>query len=312
MSNFYEILGVSQDATEAEIKKAYRQLSLKYHPDRNPSDEAKSTFQKIGEAYETLSDPEKRNQYNHQLRFGAGGGFQPDGFNDVNDINQMFNMLFGGGFGMMPGMHMGGGPGPSIRIFHSENGGPGIHTVFHQNMQPQPEPIITSIRINIELSYQGCVYPLEIERWILQNNVRTTEKEMIYIHIPQGVDDNEQIILKDKGNCIQNCFSDLRINVQVENNSVFSRSGLDLIFRKQITLKEALCGFSFEIFHLNGKQLLINNKNNHSVIKPQYTKIVPSLGMIREQTSGNMVIIFDILFPDSLTPEQIATLETLL
>ena len=70
MTNFYDVLGVAQDASESEIKKAYRNLSLKYHPDRNPSEEAKTKIQQINEAYENLGDAEKREQYNNELRYG--------------------------------------------------------------------------------------------------------------------------------------------------------------------------------------------------------------------------------------------------
>jgi DnaJ family protein A protein 2 len=87
---------------------------------------------------------------------------------------------------------------------------------------------------------------------------------------------------------------------------------MDLFYRKSITLKEALCGFAFEIPHLNGKVLSLNNRSNPTVIKPNYRKIVQGLGMIRENAYGNLIIEFDIEFPESLTGEQITGFETLL
>lgn len=322
--NFYEVLGVSNDASESDIKKAYRTLSLKYHPDRNPNEEAKSIFQSIGEAYETLSDPAKRNQYDMELRFGGGGhpfgmggggGGSPfthmSSMDEFSEINNIFNMMFGGGQGGNP-FGMGGGmegsiPGmPGIRIFHSSSGMPGgFHSqMFHQIHRP--EPIIKNLQITIEQSYQGCVVPIEIERWVLNNNVKIMENETLYLNIPQGIDDNEMISIRDKGHVINGeIHGEVKISINVVNNTDFKRIGLDLIYHKKISLKESLCGFSFEMIHLNGKKLCLNNNSNPTVIKPNYKKVVPSMGMIRENSTGNMIIEFEVEFPDALTQEQI-------
>lgn len=330
MSNkhFYEVLGVSNDASESDIKKAYRTLSLKYHPDRNPNEEAKSIFQSIGEAYETLSDPAKRNQYDMELRFGGGGGGGHGGnpfthmssMDEFSEINNIFNMMFGGGgqggnpFGMGGGME-GGNPGmPGIRIFHSSSSGMpgGFHSqMFHQIHRP--EPIIKHLQITIEQSYQGCVVPIEIERWVLNNNVKTMENETLYLNIPQGIDDNEMIGIRDKGHVVNGeIHGEVKISINVINNTEFKRNGLDLIYHKKISLKEALCGFSFEMIHLNGKKLCLNNNSNPTVIKPNYKKVVPSMGMIRENSTGNMIIDFEVDFPDALSQEQIENISKIL
>ncbi len=98
--DYYEVLGVSKDASQDEIKKAYRKLAMKYHPDRNPGDkEAEEKFKEAAEAYEVLSDPDKRAKYD---RFGHGG-LKGDpsfhGFTDINDIFSHFSDIFGGSFG---------------------------------------------------------------------------------------------------------------------------------------------------------------------------------------------------------------------
>ena len=326
--NFYEVLGVANDASESDIKKAYRTLSLKYHPDRNPNEEAKSIFQSINEAYETLSDPAKRNQYDMELRFGGGGGGGHGGnpfthmssMDEFSEINNIFNMMFGGGgqggnpFGMGGGME-GGIPGmPGIRIFHSSsNGMPGgFHSqMFHQIHRP--EPIMKHLQITIEQSYQGCVVPIEIERWVLNNNVKTMENETLYLNIPQGIDDNEMIGIRDKGHVVNGeIHGEVKISINVINNTEFKRNGLDLIYHKKISLKEALCGFSFEMIHLNGKKLCLNNNSNPTVIKPNYKKVVPSMGMIRENSTGNMIIDFEVDFPDALSQEQIENISKIL
>ena len=81
------------------------------------------------------------------------------------------------------------------------------------------------------------------------------------------------------------------------------RKGMDLYFEKNITLKEALCGFSFDIEHINGKTYTINN-NTGKIITPQFQKVVPGMGMQRGDEGGNLVINFKIKFPENLTDEQ--------
>ena len=309
MSNHYDVLGVSQDAGDMEIKKAYRGLSLKYHPDRNPSEEAKDMIQKVNEAYEVLGDKSKRKQYDMELQFGMQGGMpfgHMNGMNEMNDINNIFNMMFGGG---MPGF---GGPGgPEIRIFHG--GMPGnFHAEFFHSMNARPDPLQKHLQITIEQSYIGCTLPIEIERTVISNNTKRMESETVYINVPKGIDDNETVTLHEKGNIINDRKGEVRITFRVINNTPFKRSGLDLIYRQKINLKEALCGFSFEINHLNGKKLCLNNNSNPTVIKPNFKKVVPNLGMIREDSIGNMVIDFEIEFPESLTKEQVETLSNIL
>jgi DnaJ-class molecular chaperone len=313
--SYYEVLGVSEDATEAEIKKAYRTLSLKYHPDRNSTEEAKEKIQKVNQAYEILSDPEEKKRYDHERKFGGGGGvgnmFSGGGGpgEDFADIHNLFNMMFhgagggpGGIFGMPGGFHQTHHM-PEIRIFNN-----GTQMRFQQ----RPEPIQKVVQVTLEQSYTGCNIPLEIERVVVMNNIRSTEIENVYITIPQGVDENEILVVKDKGHCINESCSDLKIIIQIVNDTAFKRQGLDLIFNKTITLKEALCGFSFEMNHINGKKLCINNRNNPTVLRPNYKKVVPNMGMTRDQSTGSMIIEFDVLFPEVLSKEQIDSLSAIL
>ena len=316
--SYYEILEVPKNASETEIKKAYRALSLKYHPDRNKTPEANTISSKINEAYETLSDPQKRKQYDlggngFPFPMGPGGAGGPGGPSpdDLADIGNIFSMMFGGAFPGMPG----GGPG--IRVFH----GPGIHRMqshtpgnpigmdhpfgnIFANMQ-KPPPIIKSIRITIEQAYCGCSLPIEVERWVLQNDVKHSETETIYIPIHRGIDENEFIILREKGNIVNDTLKgDIKITIQIENTSVFKRQGLDLIYTKTLTLKEALCGFTIELMHLSGKKLTLSNTTNRTVISPNSKKVIGEFGMVRENMVGNLIIDFVIQFPEKITDEQ--------
>lgn len=304
MTNHYETLGVSKDATDAEIKKAYRVLSMTHHPDRGGNTQK---FQEISGAYEVLSDSQKRAQYDAELNgvrmspFGGGGGF-PFGPGFPPGANVHFAHMGGGG----------GGPefadlGSFINMMFHGGGMPGM-----QNMG-RPVPIIRNVRITLEQAYSGTSVPLEIERWIMRDpNTREMEKETVYVQLPAGIDENEVVVLREKGNVInENNKGDVKVVVQIDNTTQFRRQGLDLIYPKTISLKEALCGFLFSISHLNGKQLSFNNTVNNTIIKPNSKKIIPNMGMVRNGNSGNLIIDFDIQFPDTLSPEQIAVLSTI-
>jgi len=320
MKNYYEILGVGQDASETEIKKAFRTLSLKLHPDRNPDPEATTQFQYINEAYENLSDSEKRKQHDHELKYGEGNINPFQGMDEFNDINNIFNMMFGGGgFGGIHKMHsmgeMNGMPGmPGVRIFHN---GPGVfHAEFSTsfNSRPQPpSPINKVVEITLEQCFQGVSLPVEIEKWTIINNMKINEIETVIINMPPGIDENDTLVIKGKGNVINDDLKgDLHIKVKINNNSIFKRQGLDLFLQKNLSLKEALCGFSFDIPHFNGKLLCLNNMNNPTVIKPDYKRVVPNLGMTRENATGNLIIEFIVQFPENLSTEQISALKEIL
>jgi DnaJ family protein B protein 4 len=320
MKNYYEILGVGQDASETEIKKAFRTLSLKLHPDRNPDPEATTQFQYINEAYENLSDSEKRKQHDHELKYGEGNINPFQGMDEFNDINNIFNMMFGGGgFGGIHKMHsmgeMNGMPGmPGVRIFH--NGPGGFHAEFSTsfNSRPQPpSPINKVVEITLEQCFQGVSLPVEIEKWTIINNMKINEIETVIINMPPGIDENDTLVIKGKGNVINDDLKgDLHIKVKINNNSIFKRQGLDLFLQKNLSLKEALCGFSFDIPHFNGKLLCLNNMNNPTVIKPDYKRVVPNLGMTRENATGNLIIEFIVQFPENLSTEQISALKEIL
>ena len=294
MATYYDTLGIPKDSTDEQIKRAYRKLSLQYHPDRNQAPEAISKFQAINEANETLCDPAKRQQYDHELN---GGGGRMDMMNgpEFRDINQIFKSFFGG---------VGG---PEIHMFHGMGG-----NQFFENLN-KPPPIIKNLSLTLEQAYVGGSFPIELEKWSLINNVRTIEKQTIYLNVPYGIDDNEMIVLREMGNSVnQTIKGDVKICISLSNGTSFERRGLDLIYKKKISLKEALCGFEFEMKHINGKSLNFKNITNHSIIQPGFKKVIPDLGMKRDTHVGNLIIDFDIIFPESLSPETVTALTTIL
>jgi DnaJ-class molecular chaperone len=315
--SFYKILGVDEKASKEDIKKSYRSLQMKFHPDKNfGSQDAVNMTQKLNEAYETLGDEQKREEYdmtrnNPFLKGGAGTDMQMD---------DIINMLFGGMPGMhgmhgMPGMHnmqsmqgMHGFPGmpPGTKI-HFFQGAP-MNFQQHQQLQ-KPSSITKNIVIKISQVSTGANIPLEIERWILENGIKVFETETIYVTVPKGIDDGELILLKDKGNILnENCKGDIKIFVKIENDSMFKRVGLDLILEKKITLKDALCGFSFEITYINGKSYTLNN-NSGNIIPHGFRKVIPNMGLERDQHKGNMIIEFNVQFPEKLSESIITSLK---
>lgn len=314
------------------MRKAYRSLSLKYHPDRNPSEEAGELFRKINEANEVLSDPEKRKQYDHDLKYGEGSFMQQA---EMNDINNIINQMFGGGMGMggfpgfpgfpgmggirvnMGGMGMGGFPGGmhNVRVFHNGQevnvGDQDPFSQFFTHMQ-KPEPLIKHVTISLEDAYKGIHLPVEIEKVSVLRRIQSTEIETIYVDIPQGMNSGDTLLLPNMGNSVEGNSGDLKIVVQIENTTKFIRNGLDLHYQVPISLKDALCGFSLEIKHLNGKVLSLNNKENNTVIKPNHKKTVPNLGMVKGENTGNLVIEFLVEFPEELNRVQIDQLREIL
>ena len=303
--NYYKVLGVNENATKDEIKKSYRSLQMKHHPDKNPGNhESINMTQKINEAYETLGDEQKKEEYdmmrNNPNPFMRMNSHGPHSGGMEVPINDIFNMMFGGGnpFGGIPGA-------PGVHIFH------GNPMNFQQAIN-KPIPIMKSLQITMEQVLNGANLPIEIERWILQNGIKVFEKETIYVEIPQGIDENEMIILRDKGNIIsEQSKGDIKINILVQNNTAFKRFGLDLVLEKSISLKEALCGFTFELKCVNGKSYTLNN-NKGNIITPEYKKVYPGMGLKRGEHTGNMVINFHVEFPDKLTEEQIVGLQSIL
>jgi DnaJ-class molecular chaperone len=307
MSDLYSILGLASTATKEEIKKAYRSLSLKFHPDKTGGNlDAITKFQKISEAYETLGDEQRRADYdfmgkNQSMRMG---GCQEMPFQDMEDI---LSAIFGGG-----GSSFGGG---NIHVFRA--GGPGgMPNMFFEHAQQQqqqkPTPIIKTITITMDVVLTGGKIPVEIERFIVEYGHKIFETETIYVDIPKGIDDNEILILRDKGNVqSENSKGDIKLFIKVNNNTNFERRGLDLIMNKNITLKESLCGFSFDLNYVNGKNYTLNNSSGN-IIPPEYVKVIPNMGLTREGHTGNLLVHFHVDFPEKLSEEKMSALREIL
>jgi len=179
----------------------------------------------------------------------------------------------------------------------------------------KPESIVMHLEISMDDVYSGTQIPIQVERWILNPNTnnRTFERETLYVKVYKGIDDGEIITIPDKGHIITNCSNgDIKVVIKVINTTELKRKGLDLLYGKHITLKEALCGdFEFEMKLLDGNSCTIKNKTG-SIIEPNFRKTYPQMGLTRGDQTGNLIICFIIDFPTQLTDEQIQQIKNIL
>ena len=244
--DFYKTLGVSEDASESDIKKAYRKLSRKYHPDLNPDDkQAEKKFKEISEAYDVLSDKKQREEYDQIRRYGAsgmgaggfggggfGGGFPGadafGGFRSGTSANINIDDLLGGLFGGSTG---GSRRRRSAGFTSADFGGMGGGG-FSGAQHAAPEESTTSTRITLAQAYTGANVTV-----FLPDGSHTEAR------IPAGIKDGQKVRLRGKGLH----GTDLKVTVRVSDDSVYSREGNNLIMRAPVTLAEAVDGAVIEV-----------------------------------------------------------------
>lgn len=243
--DFYKALGVSEDASESDIKKAYRKLSRKYHPDLNPGDEqAEKKFKEISEAYDVLSDKKQREEYDQIRRYGASGmgGFGGGGFGGGSYTGYPGADAFGGfsngGAGiniddLLGGLFGGsaGGSRHSAGFTSADFGGMGGGG-FGGAQHAAPEESTTSTRISLAQAYTGATVTV-----FLPDGSHTEAR------IPAGIKDGQKVRLRGKG--LRG--GDLKVTVRVSDDSVYSREGNNLIMRAPVTLAEAVDGAVIEV-----------------------------------------------------------------
>lgn len=244
--DFYKALGVSEDASESDIKKAYRKLSRKYHPDLNPGDAAaEKKFKEISEAYDVLSDKKQREEYDQIRRYGAsgmggfgGGGYTGypgadafGGFRGGTSANINIDDLLGGLFGGSAGGSR-RSAGFTSADFGGMGGGGFSSSGFGGAQHAAPEESTTSTRISLAQAYTGATVTV-----FLPDGSHTEAR------IPAGIKDGQKVRLRGKG--LRG--GDLKVTVRVSDDSVYSREGNNLIMRAPVTLAEAVDGAVIEV-----------------------------------------------------------------
>ncbi|XP_059663203.1 uncharacterized protein LOC132308922 [Cornus florida] len=345
--DYYKILGVDRKAKDDDLKKAYRKLAMKWHPDKNPNNkkEAEAKFKQISEAYEVLSDPQKKAIYDQYGEDGLKGQVPPppdggvpggatyfstgDGpttfrFNPRNP-DDIFTEFFGfsSPFGGMGGGGGGGGMRGESRfssglfgddIFGSfgERGGGSMH--MHPPAPRKAPPIEQTVPCTLEELYKGTTKKMKISREIADASGKSMPvEEILTINIKPGWKKGTKITFPEKGNEQPNVVpADLVFVIDEKPHSVFTRDGNDLVVTLKIPLAEALTGYTVHLTTLDGRSLTIPINN---VIHPSYEEVVPKEGMpVPKDPSnkGNLRIKFNIKFPTRLTTEQKTGIKKLL
>lgn len=300
--DYYELLGVSKTASEEQIKKAYRKLALKYHPDRNPGNkEAEERFKLINEAYAVLSNAEKRKQFD---TFGMGGFQQRY---SEEDIFRGFNVgdLF---------KDLGFGGGDIFSMIFDRQGGRGAR---QQQRQQQPwdfgdyitrqqqgtEPVRDlDLHYELEIPFMDAMHGAE-KRISLATATGTEE---VNVKIPKGIASGKKLRLKGKGNQGRaGQRGDLYITMKVGEHPVFKRTGNDLYVTREVKLTDALLGTVVEVPSIDGpKRVTIPpGVKSHSKVR------LKGLGVPNQGGDEYVEVIIDI--PKKLTDRQKSLLEEL-
>ena len=245
--SYYETLGVAKDSSAQDIKKAYRKLAMKYHPDKNKGDKAsEEKFKKISEAYAVLSDPEKRKQFDtfgesgFQQRYSQEDIFQ--GF-DLGDILKEFGL---GGF------RSSRGAGGSFEGFFHQSGGPG--SAFRTSARPQP---VKGSDLTFELAVSLNEILTGAEKTI---SLRQEGKiESVSVKVPKGIKAGQKLRLVGKGgpSPMGGPAGNLYLVIKEQPHPSFTRDGSNLIVEKRIPFSKACLGSDISITSLDSKELKV-------------------------------------------------------
>ena len=302
--DYYKILGVSRNASKEELKKAYRKLALKYHPDKNKGDkQSEEKFKKINEAYAVLSNDEKRKQYD---TFGAEGFskrfsqedifrgfdfkniFSEFGIGDSFFGGDIFSNLFGGGKGSRgrTTFTYGFQDPADTRAGYSRKSPGGQVQRAEAELRVSLEDVVFGTKKRVSFKTDGKI-------------------ENLNVTIPKGVEEGTKLRLKEKGpvDPYTGKRSDLYCKIVIDPHPVFKRKGKDLITEKEVKLTQMVLGGKIRITGIDNKTVEMkippNSKNNTTLrIKG---KGIPG---VKREPVGNLLVCLRIKLPEHLNEKQ--------
>lgn len=346
--DFYKILLIPRTATDDEIKKAYRKLALKYHPDKNKAAGAEERFKEIAEAYEVLSDKKKREVYDQFGEEGLHGG-APSGNTENGaeysyhgiDPRATFAQFFGSSnpFGvffnndqsqrmMFTDNMFPGGMDDDMDVFsqigmQQQRQGPGcafrsqsfnIHNSPNRKERTQDPAVEHDLYVSLEDIEKGCTKKMKISRNVIQTDGSSRKEEKVLnIVVKPGWKCGTKITFQREGDQTPGKIpADIVFIIRDKPHNTFKREASDIRYTTKITLKDALCGTTVRVPTLSGETISLNTVGE--IIKPVTVKRISGRGLPypkEPQRKGDLLIGFDIKFPDNIpqpTKELLAEL----
>jgi molecular chaperone DnaJ len=341
--DYYEVLGVSKGASESEIKKAYRKLALQYHPDKNPGDtEAEEKFKEAAEAYEVLSNAEKRQRYDQYGHAGMGGGFGGGGMN-MDDIFSQFGDIFGNAFGGGFGGSFGGSRGGSRTVR-----GTNLRVKMKLTLEEIAEGVKKKIKVNKLVNADGVTYKncatcngtgritRVAQTFLGAMQTQTTcttcqgagkmidkkpadadnqglkrQEEVIEIDIPAGVEDGMQLSVTGRGNAgpFNGVPGDLIVVIEEVQHESLRRDGENLHYEAFISIVDAILGESIEIPTISGKvKIKVEPGTQSGKMLRLKGKGLP---VLQGYGHGDLMVHINVWTPTKVTKEEREILEKL-
>lgn len=339
--DYYEVLGVSKNADEAEIKKAYRKLALQYHPDKNPDDkQAEEKFKEAAEAYEVLSNAEKKARYDQYGHAGLGGGGFGGGGMNMDDIFSQFGDIFGNAFGGSFGGSRGGGS----RVVRGTN----LRVKMKLTLEEISEGVKKKIKVNKLVNAEGVTYKncqtcngsgriTRVAQTFLgamqtQSTCHTCQgagkmidqkpsdadaqglrrqEEVIEIDIPAGVEDGMQLSVTGKGNAgpFNGVPGDLIVVIEEIPHESLRRDGEHLHHEVFINMVDAILGESIEVPTITGKaKIKIEPGTQSGKMLRLKGKGLPQL---QRYGTGDLFVHINVWTPTKISKEERELLEKL-
>ncbi|WP_026529316.1 DnaJ C-terminal domain-containing protein [Haematomicrobium sanguinis] len=298
--DFYKMLGVAKDASEADIKKSYRKLARKYHPDQNPGDEAaEKKFKEISEAFSVLSNPEDRQEYDAIRAMGSGARFTagaPGGAGGSAGFEDVFGGLFGQGGRRSGGFSTGGAGGyssggipPEFADLFGGGGFGGGGFGGYQQYEPTPQKGADRVA-ETTISFGGAMRGTTI-------GLREPDGHVIDVRIPAGIKDGQKVRVKGKGSPGAAGSGDLMVTVHVAPHKFFVRDGDNIRIHVPVSFNEAALGGTIEVPTITGETVKVKVPAGS---KSGRTLRLKGRGVKTAKTTGDMLVTLDVVVPQNL------------